>query len=387
MHRAGDCVTPTLQGQPWLEKPPLYYWLAAGAFASSARPRRRPASRRCWPACWRWGSPRSSARASTARPRACTPASCRARAGCPSPTPARPRMDMLLAATVTGPPGSSGLRLLGIAGRRAIVGRGVAAGLATLAKGPLGLLLPVLVGGGLRPRHPRVAPASRAPRSAADRRVPGRGRALVRRDPARPGPPLPGGLRPRPQRPALHLDDPQPPRPVLVLPPGPPRRALPLVGAGGARASSASRRGASRSDLFVLLWLGLPLAFFSLAGSKLPGYILPCVPPLAILMGRAADRLITAPATPERMLAGRVVALVGLVLAAWWPRCRAALAHPGPAVALGRPARRCGRSWSHSSSRGASGADPAGALRLLRIGAAGLLVLLALAAPPILEAA
>src|SRR5512143_2728754 len=33
MHRAGEWVTPTLQGQPWLEKPPLYYWLAGSAFS------------------------------------------------------------------------------------------------------------------------------------------------------------------------------------------------------------------------------------------------------------------------------------------------------------------------------------------------------------------
>ena len=29
MQRSGEWVTPTLQGEPWLEKPPLYYWLAA----------------------------------------------------------------------------------------------------------------------------------------------------------------------------------------------------------------------------------------------------------------------------------------------------------------------------------------------------------------------
>src|SRR5438093_7844585 len=33
MHRSGDHLTPTLQGQPWLEKPPLYYWMAGGAFS------------------------------------------------------------------------------------------------------------------------------------------------------------------------------------------------------------------------------------------------------------------------------------------------------------------------------------------------------------------
>lgn len=32
MLRSGDYVTPHLNGRPWFEKPPLYYWLAAGSF-------------------------------------------------------------------------------------------------------------------------------------------------------------------------------------------------------------------------------------------------------------------------------------------------------------------------------------------------------------------
>ena len=32
MLRSGDYITPHLNGQPWLEKPPLYYWLAAVSF-------------------------------------------------------------------------------------------------------------------------------------------------------------------------------------------------------------------------------------------------------------------------------------------------------------------------------------------------------------------
>jgi 4-amino-4-deoxy-L-arabinose transferase-like glycosyltransferase len=141
---------------------------------------------------------------------------------------------------------------------------------------------------------------------------------------------------------------------------------------------------ASRSDLLVLLWLVLPLAFFSLAGSKLPGYILPCVPPLAILMGRAADRLITESETPERMLWGRVAALVGLVLAALVAAAPAALFRIQEplwrsAIPLGVWAVVVALFFSWRV-----GTDAAGAFRLLRIGAAGLLVLLALAAPEVL---
>lgn len=36
---------------------------------------------------------------------------------------------------------------------------------------------------------------------------------------------------------------------------------------------------------FLLLWTAFPVIFFSFSGSKLPGYILPSIPPLAILTG------------------------------------------------------------------------------------------------------
>ncbi len=36
---------------------------------------------------------------------------------------------------------------------------------------------------------------------------------------------------------------------------------------------------------FLVLWAAFPIAFFSFSGSKLPGYILPSIPPLAILTG------------------------------------------------------------------------------------------------------
>jgi 4-amino-4-deoxy-L-arabinose transferase-like glycosyltransferase len=41
-----------------------------------------------------------------------------------------------------------------------------------------------------------------------------------------------------------------------------------------------------QGPLFLLLWAGLVFAFFSAAGSKMAPYILPALPPLAILVGR-----------------------------------------------------------------------------------------------------
>jgi 4-amino-4-deoxy-L-arabinose transferase len=57
---------------------------------------------------------------------------------------------------------------------------------------------------------------------------------------------------------------------------------------------------------FLLLWLVMPLAFFSISKGKLPSYILPCLLPLALLLGHTlADRL--------KLEQGRVLGLNGLL--------------------------------------------------------------------------
>ena len=68
---------------------------------------------------------------------------------------------------------------------------------------------------------------------------------------------------------------------------------------------------------FLLLWLLLPLAFFSLAKGKLPSYIFPCLLPLALLMGDAlVDRLRNRQTRVIRINAALNLALGGLVLLA-----------------------------------------------------------------------
>ncbi|MBF2976335.1 4-amino-4-deoxy-L-arabinose lipid A transferase, partial [Pseudomonas aeruginosa] len=54
--------------------------------------------------------------------------------------------------------------------------------------------------------------------------------------------------------------------------------------------------------VFLALWLLLPLAFFSLSRGKLPTYIMPCLLPLALLMGHALV---------QRLRQGNSVALRG----------------------------------------------------------------------------
>ena len=66
---------------------------------------------------------------------------------------------------------------------------------------------------------------------------------------------------------------------------------------------------------FALLWSAFVVAFFSLSGSKLPAYILPAFPPLALVVGRYLV------AAPTRQLAVRLapIPVIALVLAylAW----------------------------------------------------------------------
>jgi 4-amino-4-deoxy-L-arabinose transferase-like glycosyltransferase len=382
MHRAGTWVRPTLQGEPWLEKPPLFYWLAGGAFSvlgeteAAARIPSVVATLLLVGATAFFGARLYGTAAGL-------------HAGFVAGTSVltfvyghAASMDMLLAATVTVAVGLMGLEALGLAGPRAAVLAAAAAGLATLAKGPLGILLPVLVLGG-------YLAATRDLRSL---------RELLS---------IPAVLAflavAAPWYVAILLDQGRRFVDVFILNhnverftstvhnhPGAIWYYVPVLLVGvfpwsGLSVPALVRidpRG-SRPDLFVLIWLLLPLVFFSLAGSKLPGYILPCVPPLAILMGRTADRMITEGPTPERQLSGRVAALVGLVLGALVATVPAYL------FSVHEPL------WRSAIPPGAwavlvaflfsrrVGADPAGAFRLLRIGGAGLLLLVALAAPPV----
>jgi 4-amino-4-deoxy-L-arabinose transferase len=68
--------------------------------------------------------------------------------------------------------------------------------------------------------------------------------------------------------------------------------SLPWVGLLPATVKQAWLEKRTASIGFLLLWLLMPLAFFSLAKGKLPSYIMPCLLPLALLMGHAlAEKL------------------------------------------------------------------------------------------------
>ncbi len=383
MHRAGEWVTPTLQGQPWLEKPPLFYWLAGGAFSvlgeteAAARVPSVLATLLLVGATAFLGARLYGSAAGL-------------HAGFVAGTCVltfvyghAASMDMLLAATVTVAVGLAGLHVLGLAGPRAAVVAAAAAGLATLAKGPLGLVLPALVLGA----HLAATRDVRSLRGLLS--IPAVVAFLVVAAPWYVAILADQGsrfvdvfiLNHNIERFTSTIHHHAQPvwfyLPVLLA------GLFPWSGLSVPALVRVDPRG-SRPDLFALLWLVLPLVFFSLAGSKLPGYILPCVPPLAILIGRAADRMVTEGPTPERQLSGRVAALVGLVLGALVATIPAYLfsVHEPlwrSAIPLGFWAVVVAFLFSRRV-----GADPAGAFRLLRVGGAGLLLLVALVAPPIL---
>ncbi|MEE8218196.1 MAG: glycosyltransferase family 39 protein [Vicinamibacteria bacterium] len=383
MHRAGEWVTPTLQGEPWLEKTPLFYWLAGAAF--SVLGETEAAAR----------LPSVLALVLLVGVTALVGARlCGTRAGLHAGFIAgtsllmfaygrAASMDMLLAATVTAAIGLAGLYVLGMSTSHVIPAAAAFAGLATLAKGPLGLLLPLLVLGGfvLATREWPLARGLVSRLALA---------AFV--------------LMAAPWYLAILVDQGRHFIDVFLLDhnlqrftstvhhhPGPFWYYLPILLAGLFPWSGLAvpaliwiRPHRSRTDLFLALWLGLPLVFFSLAGSKLPGYILPCVPPLAILMGRAADRLASSEPS-EHSISRRATALVGLVLGtviATTPAFLFRIQEPLWRSAL--PVSLWALVVTFMFSR-RIGADPAGALRLLRVGAGGLLLLVTFAAPPILD--
>jgi len=95
----------------------------------------------------------------------------------------------------------------------------------------------------------------------------------------------------------------------------------PLLPAALRRAWSAFRRerGEGRTELLLLLWPALVVVFFSIPHSKLAGYALPAVPPLALLVGLELDERLARPAGGRaRALAvsAALMALVGAALAA-----------------------------------------------------------------------
>ena len=81
----------------------------------------------------------------------------------------------------------------------------------------------------------------------------------------------------------------------------------------GAMKGGWARMKAEPEILFLLLWLLFPLAFFSISSSKLIPYIVPSVPPLALLTGRFLARAIEAPGAPALLRPLRILSVFCLI--------------------------------------------------------------------------
>lgn len=383
MHREGSFLVPTLQGQPWLEKPPLYYWLAGAAFSLLGETEAAARLPSVLAALLLVGSTVFFG----ARLYGEAPALHAGFATATAPLVfiygRSAAMDMLLAATATCAVGLMALRLLGLAGPRAVPAAWLFMALATLAKGPLGLLLPGLIVAGyiVATRQWALARVALSPTGIALFLLvagPWYGLMWLHQGQAFVDVFL---LNHNLQRftSTIHRH----PGPLLYYVPVLVAGVFPWSGLALAGLGTLKPRGA-RADVFVLLWLVLPFLFFSAAGSKLPGYILPCLPPLALLAGRAADQMARGELRGRLGMAPRAAAMVTLLLA-----CVVAAA-PLYLRSIGEPDWRLAipfAIWCLLVGLGLrlrATRDPSGALGLLRVGAAGMLVLLAWAAPPIL---
>jgi 4-amino-4-deoxy-L-arabinose transferase-like glycosyltransferase len=83
---------------------------------------------------------------------------------------------------------------------------------------------------------------------------------------------------------------------------------------GWSRAKEPLARGAANPDLYLLAWLIVPTIFFSLIGSKLPPYVLPLFPALALLVARHLSARFATLASP--------LAVLGLAAAACWAQAQ-----------------------------------------------------------------
>lgn len=101
------------------------------------------------------------------------------------------------------------------------------------------------------------------------------------------------------------------------------------------------RSEAHEAELFLLTWAAVIFVFFTLSRSKLPGYVLPALPPLSILAGKAWQdaRSKLATGAPGWMTAGfAAIVFVGLALGAFaeslhlLPRSAKVLSHIPPSV-------------------------------------------------------
>ena len=327
MAESGDWVTPRLNGQPWFEKPVLYYWSAAAAFrvfGESETAARLPSAVAISLAALAlvalaartWGGGPALALGFILPSMLATIAFARAAS-----------TDMVFASTLTlafvaaarlvelALAQSTSLRAVGRTGERRLwqLAWGCALGLAVLAKGPAAVLLAggSLVLWALVLRNWRLVLAFMPPASLAVFAVvalPWYALCAARN---------PDFLRvflfehnlQRFLTPVFAHEQPWWYFAGVLVAGLMPWTALLVPALRDAWRDVALRRGAV--PVLALCWAVVPFVFFSVSRSKLPGYILPMFPPLALLMARAMAESLAAPGRGRALLASVGATLLG----------------------------------------------------------------------------
>lgn len=317
----GDWVTPRLDGEPWFEKPVLYYWAAGGAmkiFGEGEFAARLPSALAAmlavlavvW-AGWRWYGPETSLAVMFLVP-TCAGMIGFARAA---------SMDMLFSALMTvavicaaeilreGGEGGIGIRVM----------FGAALGAAVLAKGPAAV---VLVGGGAL-----VWVAVTRDWRRGVRLLHGAGVAAfvmvatpwyvmcAMRNPEFVQVFLVSHNAERFLTPVFQHEQPWWFFVMVLVMALAPWTALVAGAARDGMEAVKARKWAGSAGFFPACFVIFTVVFFSVSKSKLPGYVLPAVPVLGLLMARALVRAAMAKERAARVLMAGVGATL-VVLAA-----------------------------------------------------------------------
>ncbi len=81
------------------------------------------------------------------------------------------------------------------------------------------------------------------------------------------------------------------------------------------RAALEARAGEGAASVFLACWVVFPVVFFSLSQSKLPGYVLPSVPPAILLLARAVTLTLERPRAVRALGLGTAGTLLAMSVA------------------------------------------------------------------------
>lgn len=322
MAESGDWITPRLDGEPWLEKPVLYYWAAAAVFRlagvseftarlPSALAATLVALLLAWMAGRRYGA--ATAETFLLIFPTCVGVFAFARAA---------TTDMLFAAALAGALAAAAPLVLDERGARAgtQAAFGAAVGLATLAKGPGGV---VLAGGSLMLWALGARAWRRLPDVLHARAAAGFAATVLPwytlcawRNPDFVETFLIGHNLERFFTPVFRHEQPFWFFGPIVLLGLLPWTALALLAGRDAARAWRAPGGRRSTSFFLACWAVFPILFFSFSQSKLPGYVLPAFPALTLLLSRGVAKAVESQAGARWAVAAVGATQIAMALSA-----------------------------------------------------------------------